>query len=147
MQPIENIVGDDSEDTILLRKMADDARDYITSFSWCPPINSMYLGFGIGGVVAIFLVEFAHKIARTENRLWVVEGDLPSAYLVVGTADTPRMALEQYCELMDGWVEAVRNSGDFSEVFPVAAPKTSENADLLSSRVGLLRSEIVPRMP
>jgi hypothetical protein len=33
--PAASIVGDDEEDTTLLRKMSESARQYISSFSWC----------------------------------------------------------------------------------------------------------------
>ena len=45
----ESIVGDDEQDTILLRGMSDEARAYISSFPWCRTILSSYFGGGIGG--------------------------------------------------------------------------------------------------
>src|SRR5258708_34960260 len=45
----ESIVGDDEQDTILLRGMSDEARAYISSFPWCRTILSSYFGGGVGG--------------------------------------------------------------------------------------------------
>ncbi len=145
-QQVPNIVGDDPEDTELLRSMAKTAQDYIGSFSWCPPISGMYLTYGVGGVVAVFQVEFARKIQGTDDKLWIVVGDLPSAYLVVEPGDDPGLALERYCELMDQWIAAVRSSSDFRDVFPVTTEPTLKNAESLNRRIDVLRTEIIPRI-
>jgi hypothetical protein len=147
MTPVGNIVGDCEEDTELLVELAGMARNYITSFSWCLPITAMYLAYGIGGVIAIFLIEFDGKIGGTDDRLWVVVGDLPPAYMVVVPGDTVAGALEGYCLLMDEWVDAVLGSGDFHNVYPVAAPKTAEYAEMLRSRLEFIRKNIIPEAP
>jgi hypothetical protein len=144
LMPVEAIKGEDEEDTKFLIEMASDARNYITSFSWCLPITAMYLADGIGGIIAIFLAEFAGKIGGTDDRLWVVVGDLPPAYMVVEPDDCAQEALERYCLLMDDWVAAVRGNGDFENVYPVRAARTEEHADMLQSRLGFIRKEIIP---
>jgi hypothetical protein len=123
---LPDIVGDDDVDTALLLQMAKSARDYITSFDWCPPIKAIHLASGVGGIVAVFLFEFDRKIQGTDDQLWVVVGDLPTAYLVVEPKDGPAQALERYCE---------RGTGELREVFPVSAEPTPENAELLEKRI------------
>lgn len=145
-QRLPDIMGDDAADTASLREMATSARDYITSFNWCPPINAGYLASGVGGIVAIFLFEFTSKIQDTDDRLWVIVGDLPSAYLVVEPGDSPPDALERYCSLMEDWIAAIRDSTPLDKAFPVAAEPTSENAESLERRVAFLLAEIIPRM-
>jgi hypothetical protein len=146
-QRVPDIGGDDAEDTALLLEMATSAREYITSFAWCPPVKAMYLAYGVGGVVAVFLVEFPHKIKGTDDRLWIAVGDLPSAYLVAKPDDSPADALERYCGLMEAWIAAAREGGDLNKVYPVTAEPTLENADLLERRVAFLLAEIIPSMP
>jgi hypothetical protein len=145
--PVEEIVGDDEEDTQLLNEMVEMARNYIASHKWHLPISAMYLVFGIGGIAAVFLVEFEGKIGGTDDRLWIVVGDLPPAYMIVVEDDTAQQALEAYCQLMDDWIAAVSTSGHFGEVFPVSAPPTQEHADMLHDRIEYLRNEIVPNVP
>ena len=145
-QKIPDIAGDDEVDTARLRELAVAATSYIQSFSWCPPIKDMYLAYGVGEIVAVFMVEFPSKIQGTDDKLWVVVGDLPNAYLVVEPEDDEAQALERYCELMDQWVDAVRNGGDLRQVFPVSAQPTTEHAEMLSSRIEVLRAEIIPQM-
>ena len=84
-----------------------------------------------------------------DDKLWIVVGDLPSAYLVVEPDDSPGDALERYCGLMEDWIAAVRDGADLNNVYPVTAeptPPTRENADLLERRVAFLLAEIIPRM-
>jgi hypothetical protein len=143
---VSGISGDDTEDTELLLSMSKNAQDYIKSFAWCPPISGTYFAYGVGGVVAVFQVEFAQKIKGTDDKLWIVVGDLPSAYLVVERVDDPGLALERYCELMDQWVVTVRKSGDFRDVYPVAVEPTLKNAESLNRRIDFLRTEVIPRI-
>lgn len=145
-QRLPDIVGDDNDDTAFLRQMAIFAQDYIRSFAWCPPISATYLASGVGRIVAVFLFEFSRKIRETDDRLWVVVGDLPSAYLVVEAQDSPAEALERYCVLMEDWIAAVRDSDNLRDVFPVSAEPTLENAESLEKRIAFLLAEIIPRM-
>jgi hypothetical protein len=41
LTPIEKMLGKDDQDTERLKKMAERARNYITSFHWCLPIKAM----------------------------------------------------------------------------------------------------------
>lgn len=145
-QIVPDIQGDDKEDTALLRQMVSQAESYIRSFKWSPPIERIYLASGIGGIFALFLVRFARPVAGAEDQeLWVVVGDLPSAYFVIDEAPDPKEALEAYCELMEEWAEGVR-AGDVSECFPVEAAPTEEHARMLLSRVEYIREKIIPDM-
>lgn len=121
--PVSEINAGDEEDTRLLRAMATEARGYVTSFKWCLPIKAMYLADGVGGVVALFLVEFEGKVGGTDDRLWVVVGDLPSAYMVVGGPVNAKEALEAYCELMDDWINAVLVTHDSITFSPSLPPR------------------------
>jgi hypothetical protein len=146
-QLLADIRGDDDEDTALLREMGEEAREFITAHEWCPPIRSFYLAYGVGGVVALFLVDFSEAIADSpDDSLWVVVGDLPSAYFVSESADTPRAALECYCYIMDDWIAAVMNDTDLDEVYPLEVEPNEQNVRELQSRLEFLRTEIIPAM-
>jgi len=142
---MEQIVGSDAEDTALLQKMAIEARSYIEAFHWCPPITNFNLAFGVGGVVGLFLVEFDRNVSGTDDRLWVVTGDLPSAYFVLEDGENLGETLERYCVLIWDWAETVLTSGDLAKVFPVAAEASKNNARALKSRVNSLRELIIPQ--
>ena len=137
--------SDDAEEAALIQGMADKAREYIQAYEWCPPITRMSLGDGVGGVIALFRVEFARAIEDTDRELWVVVGDVPSAYFVYEGNEEPDGAFEQYCLLMEDWANAVRAGGSLDEVFPVDAPTTQANADSLLSRIAFIREELIGR--
>jgi hypothetical protein len=147
LMPVETMQGEDEEDTQLLKGMAERARDYVTSFHWCPPIEQAYLAFGIGKIIALFLFTFDEKIQDIDDKTWVIEGDLPPAFIPCDPGDSARSIIEHYCELMDDWVTVVRSGGNFENVFPVSAARTEEHADMLASRLEFLRQEIIPEVP
>lgn len=142
-QLAEQIQGEDDGDTAALCKMAAEAKRYLESHSWCPPVSKQYLAYGVGHVVAVFFFELSRKINEIDDRLWVVVGDLPSAYLVVDEQDDYLSALDKYCEVMSDWVKAVRSRRDLREVFPVAASPSIDNANELFGRLEFIRNEII----
>jgi len=148
LQRHPGIRGEDDEDTRLLRAMAEEGQRYLASHDWCPPIRNYYLAHGVGGVVALFLVEFTQKISGSpDDTLWLVVGDLPTAYFVTENVTTVRDALECYCSIMDDWVSAVLDDRDLEEVYPVEAEPTEANARELESRLQFLRRDIIRQLP
>jgi hypothetical protein len=143
-QPESAISGDSPEDTRSLKDMAKGAREYISSFSWCPPIKELFLARGVGDVVAAFVVHFTQRIRDRDEFLWVIVGDLPSAFLVIDRCKTAGQALQAYCDLMQEWSNAVLEHRELSGIFPVQAQPTAENATLLEKRVRVLRERIIP---
>ncbi|MGF1449021.1 MAG: hypothetical protein ACFB20_06350 [Opitutales bacterium] len=120
---------------------------YLTDQKWCPPIRERFVGYAIPGVLGLYLFAFEEPVNGTEAHLWAVVGDLPSAYFVLDDVPTPVEALDTYCTLMEDWVEAVRSGGDLSEVFPVDAAPTPDNAESLLRRMDFIREEIMPEAP
>ena len=142
---IEEITGEDAEETALLQEMGRNAIAYLSSFHWCPGIASGYLGYGVGGVMAAFLFNLNRKVAGTDDWLWAVVGDLPSAYFVTDEATTAAAALEAYCGLMDDWCSAVEENRPLNDVFLVRAAPTLEHARMLRSRLKYIRDVLVPQ--
>jgi hypothetical protein len=140
------IQGDSSDDTKLLKDMAINARDYISSFQWCPPIDRILLAYGVGGVVAVFLVEFSHPIQFSDKALWVIDGDIPSAYLVTEEINNPSEALKAYCSLMEDWINSVISGKSVKDLFPVRAEATYENAKYLKNRINFIKHDIIPNV-
>jgi len=143
--PGGQLCGDDAEDTALLKGMLHEARTYVESFRWCQKTRDTWFGFGVGGVVAVFLFHIDGD-PRIDEWLWVIVGDLPSAYLVLDRSPSPSAALETYCDLMSDWVRAVRHGRPVDDMFPVNAPADESHAARLESRVRFLRVSILPEM-
>ncbi|MDI1452115.1 hypothetical protein [Polyangium sp. 6x1] len=143
LQPTTQMRGEDDDETRELQATLQEARTYLASFTWCAGIEEEFFGLGIGGIVAVFLFRI-RRVGATDEWLWVIAGDLPSAYLVTDRAASPTQALEVYCELMEDWIRAVRRGGNLRDVFPVQANPSSANADLLEKRILFLRGKIIP---
>ena len=135
--------GDDEVDTELLHRALFEARQYLASQRWCARILREYFGMGVGGIFAVFLFQVDNEAANDDDWIWVVVGDLPSAYLVPDQAPNPSEALRVYVSLMTDWIEAVEQHGDLDAVFPVAAEPTAANARLLRVRLDYLRQEFL----
>ena len=102
------IAGGDTEETERLRRLAADAEAYVRALSWTPAIEEMWLAFGFGAVLGLFLVRFPRPIpGRASQDFWIVVGDVPKAHAGVEDAATPAVALELYCYAMEGWANAV----------------------------------------
>jgi hypothetical protein len=144
LKPVDSIEGEDVFDAKLLREMAIEAREFICGQAWCEQIDRQLLAYGIGKVVAVFLIQITPRSEDVDAWLWVVVGDLPPAYIVVEDNPTAADVLDAYCFEMEAWVEAVENGESVEELIPVNAPATLEYAEQLSGRLKYLRSTILP---
>jgi hypothetical protein len=144
LSSISAMKGGNPEETRLLRSMFEEARGYLLSFDWCHEIKESWFGWGVGGVCAVFLFEMIPTKRNVDHWLWVVVGDLPSAYLVLDGSPTPMKALNTYVELMQEWVDAVKQGKSTKKLIPVDAPETLENANLLERRLTFFRQKILP---
>ena len=127
--------------------MLKEAERFLTSHAWCPGIQQSFVGFAVGGVVGVFLFELTKPLGTGDKFLWVVVGDLPSAYLVADRAHSPREALERYGELMRAWIDAIEQRGSLASVYPIQAPPTLDNARLLASRLEFIEETLLPAVP
>ena len=137
----------DPEEDEKLAQRDREARDYIASFSWAPPIKETLLAFGVSDILALFLVRLEEPIrwrGEEDAELWVVVGDLPPAYFATDHSPDPAEALETYCVIMEDWADRVLQGEDLEEAYPIAAEPTQEHAEMLKSRIEFIREEIIP---
>ncbi len=142
--PIDQMAGDDEQDTALLRTLAFDAETYIQNFSWCKAIREFYYGNGYGGIVAIFLFRIEPNRLHVAEWLWVVVGDLPPAYLMIDDCKTPSKALEAYIAEVSKWVELAKYGRSAKRFIHVNQQATPENAAALESTLNFLSEVLVP---
>lgn len=144
LKPEEKIQGEDLDETNSLKAMLEKATDYVREFSWCPPIHSRFMAFGIGGVVGVFLLKFSKTIQNSKDKeVWVVCGDLPSVYMVTEDLPDSKAVLYEYCNLMQDWIDAVLTNGNLEEVYPVEDPPTHGNAKALKKRINFIKTELL----
>lgn len=137
MAPIESL--DDAD----LREHAENAKAFLSGFRWCRAVRSGHLAYGIGGVLGVFLFQVEPAEPGVDDTLWVIVGDLPSAYLVCDQAPNWRTALEGYVFEMRRWVKAVRAGESLDDIIPVGAEPTPEHADMLAGRFDFIERHIV----
>jgi hypothetical protein len=145
--PVERMTGDDEEDFRLLREMATKAETYISAFPWCGNVRSSWFGGGLGGVFAIFLFNISPAGPKVDSWIWIVVGDIPSAYLPLEDAKAPAEVIAIYMRGMLKWVELARQgrSGTPDEgVPPVDIPATPEWAENVEQRLHSLTLIVKP---
>jgi hypothetical protein len=143
----DQLAGEDEEDTALLRLMLENARSYALSFSWCDSIISEYFGGGIGKIMAVFLFNISTKRSDVDPWMWIIVGDIPSAYLPLEDCESPAKVFEIYTDGMQQWANLARDSktGTAEEgIPPVNVPATPEWADQLQKRLQLLNELVKP---
>ena len=142
LTPVDKLQGPEA---IELKSMYEEAHAFLQSHSWCGDIGEADLGLGIPGIVAVFLIGFKPSKLEVDSKLWVIVGDLPPAYIVLDDSPTPIRALENYVYEMQKWIIAVREGKELSEVIPVNAEPSTENARLLEKRLRFIEKEILHR--
>ena len=142
-----NIKGDDDLDTKLLCTMSEDARRYISSFSWCEAVIDSYFGGGVGGIFAVFFFHIRPGRRGVDHWIWTIVGDIPSAYLPLADCHSPAEAFETYVRGMSKWVDFARKGkiGTARQgVPPVNVPATPEWAEMLNKKLDGLILTIRP---
>jgi hypothetical protein len=142
--PISLMAGEDEAETEKLRSMERKARDFIAQFDWCGEVRDFYFGAGVGDVFAVFLAHIKPAQPSVDEYLWIVVGDIPSAYLVTESCADPKEALVGYVWEMRKWVALAREGRTSDDVIPVNAPATPEWAEALSGRLDALDQKIIP---
>lgn len=142
--PVASMQGDDEEDTRLLDGMYREAYDYISSQAWVVRVRNSYFGLGVGGVVAVFLIEVEPSDEDIDEYHWIIVGDLPPAYIATYDAPNPASALDAYIGAMQEWVDAAKEGQPVDDLIPVNVEPTKENAEMLSQRLEFIDSQILP---
>jgi hypothetical protein len=117
-----------------------EAQDYLGSFDWCLDIKKSWYESDVSSydIVGVFLFEIEPVNNNVDDFIWVIVGDLPPVYLDKSVASGIE-AIEIYCDLMEDWIDTVKKGRSLEECFPVANEPSNENAELLETRIGLLR--------
>lgn len=126
-----------------LTDLEDAAINYIRSFAWSGELLELYDGFQEPRILGVFLVHLRPAQPQVDEWLWVVVGDLPPAYLVADDNPTVAQAVTGYADEMQRWVDAARSGAPVDKLIPVNVPPTKEFADMLSSRLSILRGAVL----
>lgn len=135
--------GEDEEETTGLKELLDEATAYLNRFRFHRGIRNAYLGIGIAKILGVFLFEIIPAREEVDDKVWVIVGDLPPAYITAEDASNPATALDSYIGAMEDWVEAAKAGRSVEELIPVNVPPTPENAAQLESRLRFLDEKIL----
>ena len=141
--PVALMRGEDAEETAGLKELLDEATAYLKRFRFHRGIKEAYLGMGVAKILGVFLFEIVPAREGVDDKVWVIVGDLPPAYITTEDAPNPATALDSYIGAMEEWVEAARAGRSVQGLIPVNVPPTAENADRLESRLRFLDQKIL----
>lgn len=120
------------------------AMTFLAGQTWCSRVLSVVPVFAIAGVLGVFRCSLIPRQPDADVMVWVIVGDVPPAYIVHEPGDSWQDALAGYVSEMQRWVDAVRaGQQPGADIIPVDVPATSENADLLASRLGFIQTRLV----
>lgn len=135
---LEAMCGENAEETRLLQGMAEAAREYLASYTWCRQIQETYFGGGVGGIFAVFLFRIRAGRSEIDPWIWVMTGNVPPAFLPISDCGSPAQAFAMYLVGMGKWAALARlgKSGSPEEgVPPVDAAPTPERGEDLQRRL------------
>jgi hypothetical protein len=140
-----DIKGDDPEDTKLLRQQHQEACEYLLSWDGCPAVTESYFAGGVGGILSVSLLRIVPEDPDIEEYLWVVCGDIPSAFFTVEDGTTPRAVVLAYVARMMDWVNALEAGTSTDHLFPIDTLMTPELGRELKSRLEFIEELVLPR--
>lgn len=128
-----------------MNSLHQEATEFLQFYDWCSEIKESFVGMLYPGVVAVFLFKIVPSRRNVGEWVWVIVGDLPPAYLTTDECPNPATALDGYIGAMLEWVDAAQEGKSVAELIPVNVPATSENAEMLKTRLKFLDERILSR--
>lgn len=120
-----------------------DARNFLLYYNWCRKIEEEYIGIFVDGIIGVFLFRILPAEENVDEWIWVVVGDVPSAYLTCDLCPNAAAALDGYIGAMSEWVDAATRGESVAELIPVNVPATKENGELLRKKLLFLDERVL----
>ena len=124
-----------------------EAQKYLMSFTWCDKILNGWLVKDWGYMLCVFYFEIKPAYGSSaDNFVWIVVGDIPPAYIDIESANNELKVLEIYVNLMEEWIGNVKQGKSVKNCFPVTVDPTIKYANMLSSRVKIIKSDFISEL-
>lgn len=143
---IEDLKRTQSDDGELF-KLAEEAKLFLESHKWCKKVEKQWLASGWENLLLVFYFKITPNSKNADDYVWVVVGDLPPAYIDIESADNISDVIETYTDLMDDWVQCVKNGQPVEDCYPIDVPPENEYAEMLAIRIKLVREYILKQSP
>ena len=137
-----NTLDASDDDDIVIIDFSREAKKYLLSHLWCSEVTDGWLAIYWEGILGVFLFKISSDYEEVDDYVWMVVGDLPSAYVDIESANSPNEVLKAYVGIMSDWVNGVLNNTSLEDCYPVEVPPTKEYAEMLNSRLDFLLKEI-----
>ena len=124
-------------------KLAKKASAYLYSHIWCNKIEKQWLVANWENLFAIFFFKITTNTKDTNEYVWLVVGDLPSICIDVESATNEQEVVKAYITIMEDWIKCVHNKGDIKKCYPINVPPTKGYADMLNTRISLIKEHIL----
>ncbi len=141
LESLSTLSNKDNDDKVII-ELSIEAKNYLLSHPWCSSIEEEWLGLSWGYILCVFLFRIKSNYPDLDEYLWMVVGDIPPAYIDLGSAASAEEAIKCYIDIMNDWVFAVENNKPVEDYYPVEVPSTSEYASMLKSRLNLIENEL-----
>ena len=126
-------------------EQSEKARKYLLSFNWCKKILNGWLVDEFAYMLCIFCFKIEPtELSNADDKLWIIDGDLPSAYLDMESYTNAYDALRFYCLLMEEWIDHVNKGESVDECYPIYVPPTKEYANMLQTRINIVKEDFLP---
>ncbi len=147
MFPINNLINSKLEFKSEVINLASEATTYLKNFKWCKEIINGWLSSEFGYIFCVFYFEIIpEESSKADKYIWIIVGDIPPAYIDIISAPTIQEAIICYCAIMEDWVNAVNDGNSVEECYPINVPATIEYADMLKTRIELIKNDLLPNL-
>lgn len=119
------------------------ARSFLDGQRWVSRVQSVTPVLAIEGDLGVFRCALIPSQPDADVMVWVVVGDLPSAWVPHEPGDSWQDALHGYVAELGRWVEAARSGAPVDALVPVDLPPTAEHAERLATRLEHIRASFV----
>jgi len=132
-----------TEEDVWINKFGIEALNYISNFKWVESVKIAKIELAFYKMLVLCSFEINPARKGIDRNIWVVTGNLPSAYFVGDRINDNSDALIVYCDIMEDWVNCIFSGGNLHNCFPVNADPTWDNAKMLSARIKYIREELI----
>lgn len=139
---LENIEDIFPENEVELSVLILKAKNYLAMQKWSNEILSGWLSMYWEGVLAVFIFKISPLNSDIDDYVWIVVGDLPTAYIDVESAKNTKDVLECYVFIMSDWVENLLAGNSLEESYPVEVPPTKKYGEMLKGRLDIIKDFI-----
>lgn len=143
MTPISEIATSEFEYSAELLSLAKEAEEFLISHSWCNKITDGFFDRGWGYILGVFFFVIEPDDKAIPTCFWVIVGDIPPAYIDVEDNPNGACAIDAYVLEMQKWIDHVKQHQPVTELIPVNVPPTEEYAEMLQSRIDVIKNDIL----